>query len=147
MDAPARTHIESESASEAPLRLELPGSLDAITPAVERVLGEMRARGRPGGPDFEVETALREALSNAVRHGCRCDPTKRVVVLVSCDPVQGTSIVVRDPGRGFDPDSIPSPLAGRNLYRAHGRGIYLIRQLMDEVSFGERGNEIRMWKR
>ena len=50
-------------------------------------------------------------------------------------------------GAGFDPTSIPSPVRGRNLYRHHGRGIYLINQLMDEVSFERGGTEIRMLKR
>ena len=107
----------------------------------------MRTYCRPGMPEFEVETALREALSNAIRHGCRNDPSKHVQLRIACDPVQGITIVVRDPGPGFDPRLIPSPTAGLNLYRHHGRGLYLIQHLMDEVSFGERGNEIRMRKR
>jgi serine/threonine-protein kinase RsbW len=56
-------------------------------------------------------------------------------------------IVVRDPGRGFDPASIPSPIVGQNLYSSHGRGIYLITQVMDEVSFANGGTEIHMVKR
>ena len=44
-------------------------------------------------------------------------------------------IVVRDPGPGFDLALVPSPTVGPNVYRHHGRGIYLINQLMDEVSF------------
>jgi len=99
------------------------------------------------GKEFEIETALREALANAIRHGCRNDPDKRVEVCVACDPARGILIVVRDPGAGFDPTSIPSPVRGRNLYRHHGRGIYLINQLMDEVSFERGGTEIRMLKR
>jgi len=55
-------------------------------------------------------------------------------------------IVVRDPGR-VRPPAIPSPTVGQNVFRAHGRGIYLINQLMDEVSFEEGGTEIRMLKR
>ena len=90
---------------------------------------------------------VEEVLSNAIRHGCQNDPDKRVEVCVACDPERGILIVVRDPGAGFDPTSIPSPVRGRNLYRHHGRGIYLINQLMDEVSFERGGTEIRMLKR
>jgi len=54
---------------------------------------------------------------------------------------------VRDPGPGFDPRDIPSPTVGQNVFRSHGRGIYLINQLMDEVSFDKGGTEIRMLKR
>lgn len=129
------------------LRIEMPGRLDAISPTVERVLAAARTRCRPGFPEFEVETALREALSNAVRHGCRSDPSRSVVLVAEFDPERGIEMVVRDPGPGFDPSQIPSPTAGHHLMRSHGRGLYLIRQLMDEVDFSPRGNEIRMRKR
>jgi serine/threonine-protein kinase RsbW len=66
---------------------------------------------------------------------------------VACDESKGMLIVVRDPGPGFDPAAIPSPTVGQNIYRHHGRGIYLINQLMDEVSFDKGGTEIRMRKR
>ena len=100
----------------------MPGRLDAISPAVDRVLGEMRSRCRPGMPEFEVETALREALSNAIRHGCRNDPSKHVELRVGRDP-QGIAIGRSRPGSGTRPRLIPSPTAGTNLYRHHGRGI------------------------
>jgi anti-sigma regulatory factor (Ser/Thr protein kinase) len=53
-------------------------------------------------------------------------------------------IVVRDPGPGFDPASIPSPVLGVNLFSTGGRGIYLINQLMDEVRYEKGGTEIHM---
>ena len=56
-------------------------------------------------------------------------------------------IVVRDPGDGFDPAKIPSPVVGENLFSGHGRGVYLITQLMDEVKFLKNGTEIHMIKR
>ena len=134
-------------ALEVVVRKEVPGQLEALTPAVEEVMAVARQMECSQGKEFEIETALREALANAIRHGCRNDPDKRVEVCVACDPARGILIVVRDPGAGFDPTSIPSPVRGRNLYRHHGRGIYLINQLMDEVSFERGGTEIRMLKR
>jgi serine/threonine-protein kinase RsbW len=134
-------------ALEVVVRKEVPGQLEALTPAVEEVMAVARGMECSQGKEFEIETALREALANAIRHGCRNDPDKRVEVCVACDPARGILIVVRDPGAGFDPTSIPSPVRGRNLYRHHGRGIYLINQLMDEVSFERGGTEIRMRKR
>jgi serine/threonine-protein kinase RsbW len=134
-------------ALEVVVRKEVPGQLEALTPAVEEVMAIARGMECSQGKEFEIETALREALANAIRHGCQNDPDKRVEVCVACDPARGILIVVRDPGAGFDPTSIPSPVRGRNLYRHHGRGIYLINQLMDEVSFERGGTEIRMLKR
>ena len=129
------------------LRIEVAGRLEAISPAVEQVMAEVRSMECSKGKEFEIETALREALANAVRHGCRNDPSKSVEVCVACDESKGMLIVVRDPGPGFDPGAIPSPTLGHNIYRHHGRGIYLINQLMDEVSFDRNGTEIRMIKR
>jgi anti-sigma regulatory factor (Ser/Thr protein kinase) len=61
--------------------------------------------------------------------------------------IEGLLLVVRDPGVGFDPDAIPSPVQGQEVFRGHGRGIFLINELMDEVSFERGGTEIRMRKR
>jgi serine/threonine-protein kinase RsbW len=129
------------------VRIEVPGRLDAISPAVERIMAEAGAMECSKGKEFEIETALREALANAIRHGCAHDATQSVEVCVACDEAKGMLIVVRDPGPGFDPAAIASPTVGHNIYRHHGRGIYLINQLMDEVSFEKGGTEIRMRKR
>jgi anti-sigma regulatory factor (Ser/Thr protein kinase) len=56
-------------------------------------------------------------------------------------------VLVRDEGKGFDPDSLPDPTEPENLERAYGRGMLLIRTFMDEVRHNERGNEITMVKR
>jgi len=94
-----------------------------------------------------IQLALNEALANAVVHGAKADPSKSIECEVSCDESRGVLIVVRDPGKGFDPDSVPSPIKGKNIYSDHGRGIYLINQLMDEVKFLKNGTEIQMLKR
>jgi serine/threonine-protein kinase RsbW len=66
---------------------------------------------------------------------------------VACDEKHGVLIVVRDPGPGFDVSKLPDPCAGENIFANHGRGIYLINQLMDEVRFHKNGTEIHMIKR
>jgi len=65
---------------------------------------------------------------------------------VVCTESSDLVIVVRDPGEGFSPSAVPNPLTPENLHSTHGRGIYLINQLMDEVSFERNGAEIRMRK-
>jgi serine/threonine-protein kinase RsbW len=129
------------------LQIEVPGTIEAINPAVDRVLETARTLACATGKEFEIEVAVREALANAVRHGCRNDPGKTVQLCVACDEGRGMLIIVRDPGPGFDPAQIPSPTIGQNVFLHHGRGIYLINELMDEVSFHEGGTEIRMVKR
>jgi serine/threonine-protein kinase RsbW len=129
------------------LDVELPGETAAITPAVDRVLDLVRETGCAEGQEFAIETALREALANAVRYGCGHNPGKKVQLSVACDPGHGMLIVVRDPGPGFDPAQVPSPVQGAQLFSHHGRGIYLINQLMDRVEFLRGGTEIRMHTR
>ena len=65
------------------------------------------------GKEYEIETAVREALANAIRHGCAGDPDKKVQVCVACDEERGMLIVVRDPGPGFDPRACPARSWGR----------------------------------
>jgi len=98
------------------------------------------------GNEFEIEMALREALANAVMHGCKADPDKRIECCVSGDQEHGILLVVRDPGEGFDPSTLPPPTTGQNLYSDHGRGVYLINALMDEVKYERNGSEIHMRK-
>jgi len=98
------------------------------------------------GNEYQIDLALREALANAIVHGCENDPTKKVECCVACTESSDIVIVVRDPGQGFSPSAVPDPLTEENLGSGHGRGIYLINQLMDEVSFERNGTEIRMRK-
>jgi serine/threonine-protein kinase RsbW len=117
-----------------------------ISPVVEGIMEMARRMECAAGKEFEIETALREALANAILHGCKNDPSKRVQCCVSCDEEHGMLIVVRDPGTGFEPKEVPDPLHGENVYSYHGRGIFLINQLMDEVRFERNGAEIHMRK-
>ena len=126
--------------------LELPGTVEAITPVVGKVLEIVKEMGCAAGHEFEIELALREALANAIEHGVRHDASKNVQCTVACDHERGMLIVVRDPGEGFDPASLPSPVVGQNLFSTGGRGIYLINRLMDEVRWEKGGTEIHMRK-
>ncbi len=119
---------------------------EAITPAVEGVLAITREMKCAEGKEYEVETALREALANAIVHGCGGDPDKVVQCCVACDQNRGLLLIVRDPGRGFDLADLPNPVVGQNLLAEHGRGIYLINLLMDDVQITRGGTEIRMRK-
>jgi len=122
----------------------LPGEVKAISPFIERVMTIVREMGCAAGREFEIELALNEALSNAIKHGSAHDPSKQIQCCVACDHERGMLIIVRDPGPGFDPASIPNPVVGQNIFSTGGRGIYLINELMDEVRFEKGGTEIHM---
>jgi serine/threonine-protein kinase RsbW len=124
--------------------MTIPGDINAISPVIEKVLAVVTEMGCAAGREFEIELVLNEALTNAIKHGSSHDPLKQVQCCVACDHTRGMLIVVRDPGPGFDPASIPNPVVGQNLFSTSGRGIYLINQLMDEVRFEKGGTEIHM---
>lgn len=130
------------------MRLEVTFAADinSISPVVDGMMKLVSQMGYAAGKEYEVETALREALANAIIHGCKKDPGKQVQCCVACDEENGMLIVVRDPGEGFDLASLPNPIMGQNVYSDHGRGIYLINRLMDEVRYERGGTEIHMRK-
>jgi len=129
------------------LNMTVPGDKYAVTPVVERIMTIVQDMGCAEGKEQQIELAVQEALANAVVHGCEEDPNRSVQVTVACDEDRGMIIMIRDPGTGFDPNDIPSPLKAENLFASHGRGIYLINELMDEVRFEKGGTEIWMRKR
>ncbi len=129
------------------LRVTLAADRKAVDPVVQEVMAVVRKMEGVDGKGDAIELALQEALANAVIHGAKEDPTKTVECLVSSDDERGVLIVVRDPGPGFSPDAIPGCTVGENVYSNHGRGIFLINQLMDKVEFRKNGTEIHMVKR
>ena len=100
-----------------------------------------------------VSLAVRESVINAIKHGNCCDVGKRVhVEFTSLQDTggPGLAVTVRDEGGGFDPAKVCDPLAEENLLKANGRGIFLMRSFMDEMTFSrvkEGGMEVRMVKR
>ncbi len=129
------------------LNVTLSADRDALEPVVRNVMKIVREMKCAEGREDAIELALTEALANAIVHGAKSDPSKVIECDVACDEQRGMLIVVRDPGPGFDPTKIADPCHGENIYSSHGRGIYLINQLMDEVQFHKNGTEIRMLKR
>lgn len=129
------------------LKIMLSAERKAVDPVVQNVMEIVRDMQCAAGKEDDIELALTEALANAVVHGAKEDPSKTVECIVACDEERGMLIMVRDPGPGFDPASLPNCCAGENVYSSHGRGIYLINQLMDEVKFHKNGTEIHMIKR
>ncbi len=127
--------------------MSIPAQVSAISPLVDEVMAHVREKhSRANDIDFAIETALREALANAVLHGCKGDASKEIHCEVICDADGSVQIMVRDPGEGFDAGAISNPLEHENLTAEHGRGVYLIRHLMDEVQYVNGGREVRMRK-
>jgi serine/threonine-protein kinase RsbW len=127
------------------LQRSLPSEVAAISPFVDRLMLLVRKCGSIPEAETDVEIALREALANAIIHGNHENPQKHVYVRCCCKRDE-VSIAVKDEGRGFDLNEIPDPTAPENTGSVHGRGIYLMKVLMDEVRFEEGGVVVRMRK-
>jgi serine/threonine-protein kinase RsbW len=141
--APRRPRAQSGFALK--IDVTIPARISAISPLVEAVVAAVRQHTT--SKEMAIETALREALANAVEHGCSGDPSKFVQCGVVFEEDHSVLIVVSDPGPGFNPSRLPDPTRAEHLYKNHGRGIYLIHQLMDEVRFERGGAEIHMRSR
>jgi serine/threonine-protein kinase RsbW len=127
--------------------MAIPADLAAIETISDGVTQLLRGRHWDEAAVNEMALALQEALANAIRHGCKNDRTKQVRCSVSADASGEVLIVIRDPGAGFDPTTVGNPLASENLLRPSGRGIFLIRQLVDEARFTDRGRQLQLRKR
>jgi serine/threonine-protein kinase RsbW len=128
-------------------RRELQSTTPGINRAVKDILRHARVTGCLADHQAELEIALREALANAVFHGNRSDAAKKVLVRAYCDPKKGFVIAVRDEGRGFDPAQVPDPRREDRIQLTHGRGIFLMRELMDHIEHRKGGREIVLYKK
>jgi serine/threonine-protein kinase RsbW len=125
----------------------LASTLESIYKA-EQAAAELSARtGFDAEECGRITIAVREATANAVIHGNRYDPNKRVTISFERAP-NALTVVVSDEGPGLDPARLPDPLAPENLLRKSGRGIFLIQSFMDEVRFRSisPGTELTMIK-
>ena len=136
--------LPAASGLEAELRLSLPSDIHMVERAVELVAAHLETRFTSLRTiRFNVRVALAEALANAILYGNAQDPAKCVTVRVAFGPDR-VEAEVTDQGQGFDPESVPDCTLPERIQSEDGRGLFLIRRLMDEVRFNEKGNSVWM---
>lgn len=121
-------------------------AIDEAATAVARLVGRL---GIGEDAAFGIDMAVREAIANAVIHGNKFDESKSVEIVVETSPGY-LEIRVHDEGAGFNPENIADPTKEENLLKASGRGIFFVRNFMDEVYWltpPEGGTTVRMIKR
>ncbi len=128
------------------LRQTLPSRISIISPFVDQLMNFISRFRNSDGSEQDIEMTLREALANAIVHGNQQDSCKCVYIECRCTTDGEVSIMVRDEGRGFDPDLVVDPTTLQNRLLAKGRGIYLMKTLMDEVRFEQHGTVVFMRK-
>ena len=110
-----------------------------------RILEAVKANGFEGQSFFAINLALEEALTNAIKHGNRLDPKKKVKVAAKVSPKR-FEIRIEDQGQGFDRKSVPDPTEAANIEKCSGRGILLIEAYMTEVTWDRGGRRLTMIK-
>ena len=122
----------------------MPSRRDAVAPAVERIIRATVGAGLSAEQRENLAVASAEALSNAAVHGNRLAAERAVRVLVAVEPRSCAIVEVTDSGPGFDVDHLHDPTAPGRLLTPGGRGVFLMRKLVDGVEYNRQGNRVRL---
>ncbi|MBL4560443.1 MAG: ATP-binding protein [Labilibaculum sp.] len=123
--------------------LIFPSELENIT-RVERLIDEISSSHNLSSEVYgKISVAIIEAVNNAILHGNQLDINKKVKIEYDIDD-ESISFVVGDEGKGFDFSNIPDPTLPENLEKTHGRGIFLMNHLADDIEFAENGAIVEM---
>ncbi|MCO6500963.1 MAG: ATP-binding protein [Vicingus serpentipes] len=123
--------------------IELPSRMDSLL-EIETFIDSICDKYSIGEDHYgNILIALTEAINNAITHGNKLDPDKKVK-LNMCSKDSGLSFVIQDEGEGFDFNNIPDPTLPENLTKLNGRGVFLMKSLADEVTFEDNGKSITL---
>jgi serine/threonine-protein kinase RsbW len=128
-------------------RATFPSTRESINDACAWIVEAARESGHSNDAEPDLEIALREALANAVIHGNGEGRDKQVFVRCYGGDDGMLLVLIRDEGPGFEPAGVPDPRTDDRLQLDHGRGLFLMRALMDHVEYRRRGCEVLLFKR
>ena len=127
--------------SQLQTEITIGSKLGEVAIVIERLRSNPEVSSRILGREGAFSIAMPEALANAITHGNRNDPSRKVYVRCSCEADNSLVISIRDEGDGFDPSSVPIP---KDMGGDRGYGIHLMTSCMDEVQFRRNGTEVYM---
>ena len=132
-------------ASEAPINCSIvvDSKSSAVVEVCKEILSKLEEYNFDKDDTFAVHLTLEEAFLNAVKHGNKMDPTKKVKIDYSVNS-EKVEITITDEGAGFEPESVDDPRFGEGLYEPGGRGLLLMNSYMDVVKYSEHGNSVYM---
>jgi serine/threonine-protein kinase RsbW len=128
------------------IEFELPSALSLMHIVLEYLMRRVEKQGVCKPEKSNLFVALDEAFVNAVKHGNKFDPDKLIRIIADVSNTEAR-FTIEDEGEGFDVNSIPDPLDPENLFKTSGRGVLFIYNIMDEVTYNERGNRLTMVKK
>ena len=115
----------------------------AVVEVCKQIMAKLEANKFDKDDIFAVHLTLEEAFLNAVKHGNKMDPTKKVKVEYTVDS-EKVDISITDEGNGFEPEHVADPRFGEKLFEPGGRGLLLMNSYMDIVEYNKRGNSVHM---
>lgn len=123
----------------------LPSRRNAHLASMDEILAKLTSLGWSDRELFGVQMALEESLTNAIRHGNKCDESKEVLLVCKVSP-ERFWLLVEDQGPGFIIEHVPDCTDEDRLEVCGGRGLMLIRAYMTSVEYNETGNRVTMEK-
>jgi serine/threonine-protein kinase RsbW len=125
--------------------LKVPSEPEYIRKVSYRIISSLSGMTHDEPKLFDIKLSVEEAVRNAIAHGNKSDKARSVTVSYWLDG-RDLNIEVADEGEGFDHTKVPNPTEKENIMKNSGRGVYLIKRLMDKVEFNRSGNVIKMTK-
>jgi serine/threonine-protein kinase RsbW len=114
-------------------KIEVPSTLDYLPRVDEFIEGKLKKLGIENGQIYDIAISVSELVTNAVIHGHKKDPGKKVRISLKADSSR-VEVTVEDQGGGFDREGVCSPIEQANLLKEAGRGLHIVESLMDEVN-------------
>ena len=112
---------------------------------IRKLLEQLEALEWPDKAVFGIHMAMEEAVMNAIKHGNKSDPDKKVHIVLNLSEHEFYAQIT-DEGEGFDPEDVPDPTADENLEKFSGRGLMLMRNFVDVVRYSPKGNSVELQK-
>jgi len=127
------------------LEYEVPSRLEAIPKATQKMFDFLKHIELNDSDRFDLRLCFEEILINAIKHGNKLkkDVSARVIINIDGDRIQ---VIVTDQGPGFDYKELRDPTTEDNIRAYSGRGVYLVKHLMDELKYNEKGNRVEIVK-
>ena len=141
--APRAKSTKGGKPANGSLHFEFASNFDTGCDVQRQILAEIKRHGFNTNSLFATRLALEEALVNAIKHGNKLDPSKKVIVEAKVTP-ERVEIEIEDQGPGFDRKKVPDPVAEENLCKCSGRGILLIEAYMNSAKWTRGGRRLKM---
>ncbi len=124
-------------------KIDFPSRTENLT-LIEKMVDEVCEEHKINEDYYgNILIALTEAVNNAIQHGNKKDSNKMISVAYQSN-AKKLVFTVKDEGEGFDYDNLPDPTEPANLEKTNGRGVFLMRNLADEVSFYDEGSKVEL---